>query len=156
MKKILNEILLIKNVKGLGKSGTIVKVKAGYSRNYLLPLKFAKLATSESIKQFKLENQRSLIKEQNSVREFIKLKTILEALDPLTLEKEVVYETEQLFGKVTKNEIFSLLTEKINFPNSLKISQIQLPNIKELGIYQISIKLNKDITTTISLILKSK
>lgn len=156
MKKTLNEVFLNKNVKNLGKPGTIVKVKRGYSRNYLLPFQLAKRATRETIEQFKLTEQNLLQTKQDSQQKTLEFKKALENLDPLIFEKEVIYDTEQLFGKITRNEIFSLLEEKVKLPEMFEKNQISLSNINELGKYVIPIMLNNDITATISIIIQAK
>ena len=156
MKKKLNEVLLAKTVKKLGKTGTIIKVKRGYSRNYLVPFKIAKRVTPEAIEEFKIEEQKLLFTKKDHEQKMIKLKQLLENLEPLLLEKEVVYDTEQLFGKVTKNEIFSLLKQKVDLPQIFDKTQIQLSNIKEVGKHIIPIMLTKEIAATISLVIKPK
>ena len=156
MRKKLHEVILIKNITKLGGPGTIIKVKPGYSRNYLFPFQIAKFATRETINQFKLKEQKFLEDQLESQKQNLELKSILENLKPLILQKEVVYETDQLFGKVTKNEIASLLEEKVNFSRSFEKTQIQLSNIKELGEYPISIIISKDITAKVSIIIKAK
>ena len=156
MKKKLNEVLLLKQVPNLGQPGTIIKVKPGYSRNYLFPFQIAKFATEETITQFKAKEQERLADQKDSQQKNLEFKDLLENLEPLILEKEVVYETEQLFGKVTKNEIFSLLQEKINLSQILEKTKIKFSDIKELGEYPISILISKEITATITLIIQAK
>ena len=156
MKKKLNEVILIKNVTKLGKPGTIIKVKPGYSRNYLFPLQIAKFATRKAINQLKLKEQELLSNQLESEQQNLELKSLLENLKPLILQKEVVYETDQLSGKVTKSEIVSLLEERVNFSQSFEKTQLKLSNIKELGEYKIPILIGKDITAQISLIIRAK
>ena len=156
MRKKMNEVILIKNIPSLGEPGTIIKVKPGYSRNYLFPFQIAKFATRETINQFKFKEQELLTSQLESQKQNLELKSLLENLKPLILQKEVVYETDQLFGKVTKNEIVSLLEEKVHFSQNLEKTQLKLSNIKELGEYQIPIIISKDITAMVSIVIKAK
>lgn len=151
MIKKTNNVLLLKHVKSLGQLGKIVTVKAGYSRNYLLPFKFGKIATIETIKEFKVKQEEILLKEKLIRDEQINLKTVLENIVGLQIKKEVVAETNQLFGKITKNEILPLLQNKLSSNQKIEKSQIEVPLIENLGQYKITIYLGKDIFAKIPL-----
>lgn len=145
MKKKPTEIFLTKKVQKLGDIGTIVKVKPGYSRNYLIPMKIGKKPTPETLGQFTKEQEELLLKEKNLLDESFELKTILEELDTIIIEKEVVDDTTQLFGTVSKLDILNLLEKKINLKKKIEKTQLQVPKIKDVGDYNITIDLGKQI-----------
>ena len=63
MRKKTIQVILIKDVQKLGKQGTLIKVKPGYIRNYLIPLKLGKIATPSLINQFELQQKESEVKQ---------------------------------------------------------------------------------------------
>ena len=69
------KVILIKDVKGLGKAGEIKEAKDGYARNYLIPKRFAKLATKEAIREWELEQKR---KEEELKKELAKFNELKE------------------------------------------------------------------------------
>lgn len=151
MRKKTANILLLKNVKSLGEPGEIVTVKTGYSRNYLLPFKLGKIATSETIKEFGLKQEEILFKEKLIRNEHTDLKNLLENIGGLKIKKEVVANTNQLFGKITKNEILTLFQNKLPSTKKVEKYQIEFPLIKNIGQYIITIYLEKDIYAKVPL-----
>ncbi|CAL8412620.1 unnamed protein product [Dictyota dichotoma] len=151
MIKKTNQILLIKDVKSLGQFGSIVTVKTGYSRNYLLPFKLGKVATNEAIKEFEEKQEKIFFKEKLIRNEQINFKNLLENLVGLKLKKEVVSNTDQLFGKITKNDILLLLENQLPPTKKIEKQQIELPLIEKLGQYKITIYFEKDIFAKVPL-----
>lgn len=151
MKKKPTEIFLIKKVHKLGDRGTIIKVKPGFSRNYLIPFKLGKKSTSETILQFEKEQEQVLLDEKTLLNEYFELKTLLEQLETFVIEKEIVDDTNQLFGTVNKLDILNLLEKKINFKKKIDKNQIQVPKIKEVGDYNVTVNLGKQIEAVIKI-----
>ena len=125
------EILLKKDVANLGYAGEIVKVKAGYAMNYLVPQGFATVAT-ESVKKMHAETLR-----QRAHKE-AKLVADAEAL-AATINAQVleitakVGETGKLYGSVTTEQLAEALAAK---------------GLKEVGAYEAAVKLYKGIKGT--------
>lgn len=151
MKKKSQNILLLKKFKSLGEPGDIVTVSVGFSRNYLLPFKFGKIATREALNEFNLQQTKILLKEETLLQKQLSIKSLIEEIKPLMLKKEIVGNTNQLFGKVTKNDILNILQEHLNSADLLDKQQIELPEIQNLGKYQINIRLGKNIIAKLSL-----
>jgi len=151
MTKKTNNVLLLKDVKSLGELGNIVTVKAGYSRNYLLPFKFGKIATLKAIKEFQEKQEEISLKEKLIRDEQINLKILLENIVGLRIKKEVVADTNQLFGKITKNDILSLLQNQIPSGQKIGKHQIEIPTIESLGEYKITIYLERNIFAKVPL-----
>ena len=135
------EILLKKDVANLGYAGEIVKVKAGYAMNYLVPQGFATVAT-ESIKKQHAETLR-----QRAHKE-AKLVADAEALAATVAAQEIevkakVSENGKLYGSVTTMDLEAALAAKgLNID---KKDITVLGDVKELGEYEASVKLYKSI-----------
>ena len=139
------EILLKKDVANLGYAGEIVKVKAGYAMNYLVPQGFATVAT-ESVKKQHAETLR-----QRAHKE-AKLVADAEAL-AATINAQVlevsakVGETGKLYGSVTTEQLAEALAAKgLNIEK--KDITILAEEVKELGEYEAVVKLYKGIKGT--------
>ena len=138
-------ILLREDIEHLGGRGEIVKVKAGYARNYLLPKKLAMLATKGNIKQIEQEREQLLKKvaEERSTAE-------MQAgqMENVRLEFErLAGETGTLFGSVTSMDITTALKEK---GYEIDRRQIDLKEpIKELGDFAVKVKLHREVNVEI-------
>ncbi len=146
------EVILKEDVPKLGNRGEVVKVAEGYGRNYLLPKKLAIQATPANktvIEQMKAA----------SVRRSAKEKTEAEALSKQFDGLEVKFvrkssETDQLFGSVTAGDIAEAL-EKKSFHIDRRKIQLHEP-LKSVGEFIIPIKLHKDVTTHLKVIVEKE
>ncbi|HLI85111.1 MAG TPA: 50S ribosomal protein L9 [Bryobacteraceae bacterium] len=140
------EVILREDIDKLGARGDIVKVAPGYARNFLLPKRLAVAATDANRKIVEQERQAHLRKEA-------KLKTEAEDLGKLMAGTVVTIsqkagENDQLFGSVTAQDIVNALAAR-NFTIDRRKVQLDEP-IKQLGAYQVPLRLHKDVTTEIS------
>ena len=136
------EILLKKDVANLGYAGDLVKVKAGYAMNYLVPQGYAVVAT-ESVKKQHAETLRQRVyKEAKLVADAEALAATLQAQ---TVEVKVkVSESGKLYGSVTTMELAEALGAKgVNVDK--KDITILAAEVKEVGEYEASVKLYKSI-----------
>ena len=139
------EILLKKDVANLGYAGEIVKVKAGYAMNYLVPQGFATVAT-ESVKKQHAETLRQRAhKEAKLVADAEALATTINAQ---TVEVKVkVSESGKLYGSVTTMDLAEALNAKgLNIDK--KDITILAGEVKEVGEYEASVKIYKAIKGT--------
>lgn len=150
MGKKITQVILINDVEMLGKKGKLIRVKQGYIRNYLLPLKLAKIATPYLIKQFELNEQKIAIEQIQSIEKYKNFKEKLETLEKLIIKKKIS-ETGKFFGKITKKQILDILTNKLGETVELKKNMISLPEIKSVGDYNIDIILPTNIIAKINL-----
>ncbi|MBI1824520.1 MAG: 50S ribosomal protein L9 [Nitrospirae bacterium] len=135
------KVILKEDVDHLGKMGTLVEVKDGFARNYLLPNRKAVLATDKNTKE--LEHERKIID--------IKLKKIKkeaeglgERIQAVTLHIQVqAGEEDKLFGSVTAQDIVEAL-EKESISIDKKKILLEKP-LKELGIFPVPVKLHSDV-----------
>ncbi len=134
------KVLLIKDVKGLGKAGEIKEAKDGYARNFLIPKGFAKLATPEVIREWEKEQAEKKAKLEAELDAINELK---EKLENTTLKiKHKLGANGQLIGAVTNKEIGEKLKE-LGF--DIEKKQIEHTSIKAPGTYQVDIKLGHGI-----------
>ncbi len=139
------EILLKKDVANLGYAGEIVKVKAGYAMNYLVPQGFATVAT-ESVKKQHAETLRQRAhKEAKLVAD---AEALAATLGAQVLEiKAKVSESGKLYGSVTTMDLEAALAAKgLNIDK--KDITILAAEVKELGAYEASVKIYKQIKAT--------
>ena len=139
------KLILIKDVKDLGMAGTIVTVKNGYGRNYLLPQKFAVMATRDALKKIEAikadaEKVRNIKLEENKAK--------LEKISVMTLTyNRKADENGNLYGSVTEFDIVESIKEKgveIN-KNNVNIEK----HIKEIGDSEVEVNFGSDLTTTV-------
>lgn len=135
------EVILQEDVHSLGKSGEIVKVSAGYARNYLIPRGLAMLATTRNVKV--LEHQRRMVtqKIQKQEKKAQATKGSLEALS-LTIRKKAG-EQDKLFGAVTAMDIEEAIAKEGYAVDRRRID-LKEP-IKSLGVYVVPVKLHPEV-----------
>nr|YP_011005132.1 50S ribosomal protein L9 [Analipus japonicus]WAM61995.1 50S ribosomal protein L9 [Analipus japonicus] len=155
IKKKTIQAILTKDVEKLGKQGTIIKAKPGYIRNYLIPLKFGKLATPNLITQFNTKQQESELKQRQILDKSMNSKKLLESLDKFTITKKIS-KNGIFFGKITKKQILDLIKNKIDLPIEINKNQLELPTMNELGNYIINIVLATNITAKVNVEILSE
>src|SRR5271169_2814249 len=143
------EVILKEDVNKLGARGDVVKVAEGYGRNYLLPRKLAIEASAGNkavIEQMKAATVRRSAKEKSQAEELAK------QFDGVTLSfQRRSGESDQLFGSVTSGDIADALAKK-GFNVDRRKIQLHDP-LKTLGEFTIPIKLHKDVTTHVKVVI---
>jgi large subunit ribosomal protein L9 len=135
------EIILRQAVENLGKPGDVVKVKAGYARNYLLPHGLAYEATPGNLKRIQQERDR-LEAAENERRGAAQ--GLAEKLEQVSLTFSArVGEEGKLFGSVTSTDIAQQL-ESQGFHIEKRQIDLHEP-IKALGVYRVPIRLHADV-----------
>jgi large subunit ribosomal protein L9 len=136
------DVILREHVEHLGKRGEIVKVAAGYARNYLLPRKLALPATDGNKKH--VERERRIVEARESQERGVAeaLGARLTAVD-ITIARRVG-DTEQLYGSVTSGDIADFLKEKGFDVDKRKL--IMPEAIKAIGDYDVPLKLHREVT----------
>lgn len=141
------EVILKKYHKGLGEKNDIVSVKPGFARNYLIPQGVAVMAT-ETNRKIHAENLRQAAHKKDHIKnEAVRL---AEELQALTLTIETLAGPDgRLFGSVTPLMVSAQLEAK-GF--DIERSRINFPTvIKEVGSYEITIDLHKEVKATIKI-----
>ena len=138
-------ILLREEVENLGGRGDIVKVKAGYARNYLLPRKLAVQATSSNVRQIEREREKLLQREET---ERAAAQGQAGQLQNLSLDFERrVGEHGILYGSVTSMDIAEALRERGYEIDRRRISLGE--PIKEAGDFSVTVRLHRDVTVEV-------
>jgi len=144
------EVILKEDVAKLGSRGDVVKVAEGYGRNFLLPRKLAIEATpgnKKVIDQMRAAALRRSAKEKAQAEELSKQ---FEGLSVAFARRSG--EHDQLFGSVTSGDIAESL-EKKGFTVDRRKVQLHEP-LKSLGEFTVPIKLHKDVTTHLKVLIE--
>ena len=140
------KVVLLENVKILGKKDEIVEVSDGYARNVLISKKLALEATKENINNLKLKNKNEEKKEENLRRIAEENKAKLEKTN-ISL-KIKAGANGKTFGSITSKEIADEIKNKTGIDVDKKDILLD-EGIKIIGIYDVKVKLHKDIIATI-------
>jgi large subunit ribosomal protein L9 len=146
------DVLLCEDVDNLGQRGQVVKVRSGYGRNYLLPQGLTIKASAGNKKM--LDEQRRLLAKREQ-REHLSAQSESEKLQGIELRFDRrVGEHGILFGSVTALDIAEALKER---GLSVERRRIGLrEHIKEVGDYDVTIKLHRDVTPTIKVLVRKE
>ncbi|MBE3591507.1 MAG: 50S ribosomal protein L9 [Thermoanaerobacter sp.] len=135
------KVILVKDVKNVGKAGEIVNVSDGYGRNYLLPRGLAIEATESNIKVL---NEKKKAEEKKRKQELEEAKEMAQKLSNLSLVLKVkAGENGKLFGSVTSKDVEEALKEKGFDIDKKKISFDE--TVKTTGTYYVDIKLYQGV-----------
>lgn len=146
------DVLLCEDVDNLGQRGQVVRVRAGYGRNYLLPQKMAVKASAGNKKM--LDDQRRLLAKREQ-RERSSAQTEADKLQGLELRFERrVGEHGILFGSVTVLDIAEALKERGFAVERRRIGLRE--HIKEVGDYDVVVKLHRDVSPSIKVIVRKE
>jgi large subunit ribosomal protein L9 len=136
-------VILIKDVKGVGKAGEVVKVSDGYARNMLLPRGLATEATEGNVRN--LEKQKA-IQEANRQKELAEAKEMAAKLAQLTVRIVTKSgEGGRLFGSITSKDIADALADQHKIAIDKRKFVLENP-IKHTGDYEIDIKIYTEVT----------
>lgn len=141
------EIILQKEVAGLGKKNTLLKVKDGYARNYLIPKGLAVLATRANKKNLTEDMRQARQRAENIKNRAQKIANQLDKLVINIIAK--AGQTGKIFGSVTPLQVAMAIKQKKGL--DIDRSAISfMEDIKMLGTYTVVIDLHKDIKQNIS------
>jgi large subunit ribosomal protein L9 len=136
------EVILREHVDNLGRRGEIVKVAAGYARNYLLPRKLALLATEGNKRHVERERKNMEAREAEEKSQAEGVASRLAAIE-ISIARRVG-ETDQLYGSVTAVDIADYLKAK-GF--EIDRRKLILPEpIKTIGNHNVPLKLHREVT----------
>ena len=139
------EVILKQDFKGLGYKNSIVKVKPGYGRNYLIPQGYA-IVANEVNKKIALENTRQAAHKVAKQRE--EAEALAAQLDQLTIEITAKSgDNGKIFGSITSTQLASALKAQ-HVVVDRKDIRFSKP-IKELGAHEAIIMLHKDVVYTL-------
>jgi len=137
------KVILLEDVKSLGRKNDIVNVNDGYARNYILPKKLGLEATGHNLNELKLReaNAEKLAEEQlEEARKFSELLTKCTVTIPIRTG-----ENGKVFGSVSAKEISAALEEQHGYTIDRRKMVLKEP-IKELGTFEVPVKLHQKVT----------
>jgi len=139
------EVILREDVEKLGSRGQVVKVAAGYARNFLIPKRLAVLATDSNKKIVEQERQAALRREAKEAADAAELAKLMSAVSITIAQK--AGENDQLFGSVTSADIAARLEEQKFHIDRKKI--VLHDPIKQLGEHTVTVKLHREVAVDI-------
>lgn len=147
------KVILLEDVKSLGKKGEVVNVNDGYARNLLFKKNLGIEATKQNLNDLKLQKQNNDKLEAERLEEAKKLAKELE-------EKEVVLAIKtgsdgRVFGSVSTKEIAEAAKEQLGYELDKKKMHLK-DAIKSIGTFHVPIKLHPKVTVELKVIVKEK
>ena len=137
------KVILLQDVKSLGKKGDMVEVNNGYAGNYLIPRKLGVEATSKNMNDMKLQKANQ---EKKATEQLAAARDLAASLADKTVElKMKVGEGGRTFGAVSTKEIAAAVKEQLGYELDKKKISVDEP-IRSLGNYQVKVKLHPKVT----------
>jgi large subunit ribosomal protein L9 len=147
------EVVLKENLKHLGSIGDVVRVRRGYARNFLLPRGLAAVASRGNVRQ--IEHEKAVQAQRIAKLRNAQEQVVLELGKVTLMVAKEAGEDGKLFGSVTANDVVEGLKAKDVEVDKKKLVMPAQP-IKEVGSYEIGVKLPYGLTATIKLEVKTR
>lgn len=145
------KVILLQDVKSQGKKGEVINVSDGYAQNFLFPRKLARLADAQVLTELKNREEAAAFRESEDRKAALELKKKIDKI-------ELVFMTTggadgRLYGAVTSKDI----SEKLETEHHIVIDKkkIDVGNIKVAGEYAVNIKIYRDISSTVRILVKA-
>ena len=147
------QVILLEDVKTLGKKGDVVKLNDGYARNFVIPKKLGVEATQKNLNELKNQQKRDSIvaKQQLEAAKEYGEKISKETVQ-LTMKAG---EGGRVFGSISSKEIVTEAKKQFGFDIDKKKLQMPEP-IKTFGTYEIPVKLHPQVTSTLKVCVKEQ
>lgn len=147
------KVILLQDVKSLGKKGEIVNVNDGYARNFILPKKLGAEATAKNLNDLKLQknNEKKVARENLDAA-----KELATELAAGKVELAIkVGEGGRTFGSVSSKEIAAAVKEQMKLDVDKKKIVLK-ENIKTLGTHIVNVKLHPEVTAELKVVVKEE
>ena len=145
------QVLLLKDVKGLGRAGDIKEASGGYAQNYLFPHKLAQPVTDGAVKtaqEVKAAEVRKVEKKANES------KVLAGKLDGQTVVlKARSGDGDRLYGSITSHDVADALARSVGVPVDKRIVDMEHP-IKTLGRHVVTLRLGGGLTATVTVLVE--
>ena len=145
------KVILLQDVKALGKKGEVVNVNDGYARNFILPKKLGVEANGKNLNDLKLQKNNEAKVAQEHLDAAKKLAEELKAGKVVLTMK--VGEGGRTFGSVSSKEIAEAVKEQMHLDIDKKKIQLK-EQIKTLGSHIVSVKLHPEVTAELNVSVK--
>lgn len=147
------KVILLQDVKALGKRGDIKEVADGYGRNFLIGRKLAVEATPQNLKNLALEQKKQADKAAAELAEAKRLAAELAKLEIVMPVK--AGEGGKLFGSVTNKEVADAIAAKVGVDIDKRKVEIKDP-IKTLGVAEVLVKLHSEVHQKVRIIITDR
>lgn len=140
------KVILLEDVKALGKKGDMVEVNNGYARNFILPKKLGVEATGKNINDLKLQKAHQ---DKVAAEQLAAAQALAAELSERSVEvKMKVGEGGKTFGAISTKEIAAAAKEQLDMELDKKKISVDEP-IRSLGVHNVKIKLHPKVTATL-------
>lgn len=140
------KVILLEDVKALGKKGDLVEVNNGYARNFILPKKLGVEATGKNINDLKLQKAHQ---DKVAAEQLAAAQALAADLAEKTVEvKMKVGEGGKTFGAISTKEIAAAAKEQLGMELDKKKISVDEP-IRSLGVHNVKIKLHPKVTASL-------
>ena len=147
-----SEVILIENIPGLGAEADVVKVKAGYARNFLVPHGKAFEVTPVTLKKI---NQLKAKRAEREAKELNEAEDVSRKINKLKLTLTLeTGENGKAFGSITAKDLADRLKGELGIEIDRHRIALEHP-LKTTGAHEVTIKLHHDVTATLNLTIKS-
>jgi large subunit ribosomal protein L9 len=149
------EVVLKENLEHLGSIGDVVRVRRGYARNYLLPRGLAVVASRGNVRQIEHEKE---VQAQRVAKLRAEQEHLLEELSKVVvMVAKEAGEDGKLFGSVTSSDVIEGLKAK-GVEIEIDKKKLIMPDhpIKEVGSYEVGVKLPYGLTATVKVEVKTR
>jgi large subunit ribosomal protein L9 len=146
------QVILQQDVEKLGKSGELVRVRPGFARNFLLPRQLAVPASTEAVRRVEHEKGVALARAEKAKKEFREVAAKVSALKVTIAHK--AGEDGRLFGSVTAKDLEAAMKAQGVVVERKKLHLAE--PIKNVGAYEIPVKLLADVTATLKVEVVAK
>ena len=144
------QVVLFEDVKALGKKGDVVKVNDGYARNFIFPKKLGVEATPQNLAKLK---QQKAYEAKVTAEQLAAAKELANEIAAKTVVLKVkVGEGGRLFGAISSKEIAQAAKEQCDLELDKKKMVLPEP-IKTLGTHEVPVKLHKDVTAALKVVV---
>lgn len=136
------KIVLLKDVKALGKKGTLVEASEGYARNYLIPQKLGVPATAENLNTLKLKQANA---DRIAAAELAEAKELASKLEAKQVTLAIKGgENGKTYGSVSTREIAEAVKQQLNLEIEKKKIVLAEP-LKSFGTFEVLVKLHREV-----------
>ena len=143
------KVILLKDIKSVGKKGDVVNAADGYARNFLFPRQLAQEASDSNMHILNKKNETERKKKTSEIEEA--QKTANELKDKVVKIIGKAGENGKLFGAITNKDIATALNKQYNLDIDKK--KIVTDTIKLLGTYEVEVKIYPEISTKIKVLV---
>lgn len=141
------EVVLLEDVKSLGKKGQIVKVNDGYARNFVLPKKLGIEATPKNLNDLKLQKANA---DKIAAEQLAAARELAGKLEECSVTLSIkAGEGGKAFGSVSSKEIVKAISDQLDLEIDKKKLVLSDP-LKTLGTHEVPIKLHKEVTAKLA------